>query len=237
MLDPRRITACVPYFGGLDHEHLRAVRKLETECNVPFSSIHNCPYLEIARAELVRSALLRAECEVVFFIDHDIIFDPTDVVRVAEEALERNAVVGGTYAMRKPGGQLVTGFYGPDEITFFEGGGLKDVAWIGMGFTAIPRTVLEAIGGSMPVLDAGFTKVKPLFSLMLEDGCYFGEDVSFCRRVKRAGFDIYSDTRVRLYHKGNYCYSVEDAGIIVPTSQTLKAKVPGMPGAINNAET
>ena len=41
---------------------------------------------------------------------------------------------------------------------------------------------------------------------------YLAEDFAFSERARQCGFKIYADTRIRLYHFGDYGFSWEDAG-------------------------
>lgn len=64
-------------------------------------------------------------------------------------------------------------------------------------------------------------QMRPFFRLHIEDDKYFGEDVSFCLRAHAAGVPVKIDTRIRVYHKGSYCYGLEDCGFVVPYCNTL----------------
>jgi hypothetical protein len=39
-----------------------------------------------------------------------------------------------------------------------------------------------------------------------------GEDLSFCHRMRQAGYKIVADTSIRLFHVGRWMFSWEDAG-------------------------
>ena len=70
------------------------------------------------------------------------------------------------YSMRKTGERMIGAFAdGTKEVQFFESGGLYPGKDGGLGFCAIPRRVLEAVGRDMQLLETGFSKVKPLFAL------------------------------------------------------------------------
>jgi hypothetical protein len=48
----------------------------------------------------------------------------------------------------------------------------------------------------------------------IDDGhWYLAEDYAFCQRARDAGFRIFADTSIRLWHIGTYRYGWEDAGI------------------------
>lgn len=215
---------CTPYWGAVDVDHLDSVlalRRLYPQLEQ--SRVTGCAYIDIARATLCQQALLGGY-DGVFFIDHDIVFWPPDVPQTIEAAEREQCVVSGLYSMRRTGDRLI-GTFDADvtHATFFEGGGLYPAPYSGLGFTAIPRRVLEDVGRDLPLLRTGFSEVKPMFALRCGDGWYSGEDISFFHRVKQAGHRLLVDTRPRLFHKGSYLYGVEDVQIAVPRARTLEA--------------
>lgn len=246
---------CVPVFGGWDDEQYIDVLTLHHQAGLSLIELHNMPYLDTARGILVQQAR-ELGCDGVFFLDHDIIFRPGDVVEIMNEARELDAVVGAVYNMRKTAHALIGAVDVPlgEEVGYFKAGKVYPALYTGMGFTAIPMSVFKALDGSFPLLTAAYLKDGPyharaLFSLDVNGTFYSGEDVSFCARVhglsvKRIDGDgspngddweltrtkaltdkkIFLDTRVRIFHKGSYCYGVEDHSINVPRYENLFAK-------------
>lgn len=222
----------VPYFGGKDWEHERCMRAVEKYGSPIFMTIGH-PYIDMARAKLTYDFLAweRPKLDCLLFIDHDILFNPSDVPRIIESALRLNTIVGAAYPKKNPGADLIGTFHPSiTEVTFYEGGGCYpcDDSGVGMGFTAIPRTVFEALS-ELPemaeVISAEY-RVRPFFHHLIENGVYFGEDFSFCRRALKVGFRSHLDTRIRLRHKGSYAYAVEDCGMVVPQAfETLTVKL------------
>src|SRR4029077_15279071 len=190
-------------------------------------------------------------------------------------------VVGAAYSMRRPGhmiGGIDTTKLAPNEkVVFFNGGSARPATYLGMGMTAIHRSVFERLvaradakfaaqrslldqvhaeangrqltadnsgsgSGSVPSavsrppsagehpvqsellsqleqalaqhalprLKSGISDppVVPFFSMLQLKDIYYGEDVSFCLRCHDAEIPIQIDTRVRVYHKGSYCYGL-----------------------------
>lgn len=164
---PRYLVA-TPYWGALDVEHLDCVmrfRALYPEPIVRKYRVTGCAYIDIARATAAAAAL-DGDFEGLFFIDHDIIFDPRDAVALMRQAHRLQTVVYSLYSMRTPGRRAI-GEFDPsvEQAVFFEGGGLYPGRYGGLGFAAIPRQVLLDVGRDMPELTTGFGKVKPLFAL------------------------------------------------------------------------
>lgn len=218
----------VLYYGAKDGEHERCMQTLARHPRIlHIAEISGCPYICIGRSTLAEAAL-KADVEGLLFIDHDILFDMEAVDQILESCDQTHAVVGGAYSMRSPGSKMIGGIdvHKIDRpVIFFKGGGLYPANYLGMGFTAIHRDALEKIADhhQLPFLNNGVTNtlIRPFFSLLQEEGLYFGEDVSFCRRAASAGVDIFMDTRVRLSHKGTYTYTLEDCGLVVPMLDSL----------------
>lgn len=221
----------VLYYGNVDKEHDDSMRRLEQHPRVAgFAQISGCPYICIGRSTVAEKMLaLDQDVEGLLFIDHDIIFEPDAVDRLLDSCDETRGVIGAGYPMRSPGGKMI-GAIDTDKlppgkkIIFYEGGDIYPASYLGMGFTAIHRSALEAIGRDLPYFENGVTNIpiRPFFALSREDGKWYGEDVSFCLRAHAARVRVDMDTRVRIWHKGSYTYSLEDCGIVVPLLRSLE---------------
>ncbi len=242
---------CIPSFGTLDQDQQRAVAILERAGMTVFR-MHDCPWIDIARSYLTEKALSVGKG--VFFLDHDIIFDPNDVLRLCEQALDRSAVVSGAYSMRKGGRSIIGSFdVKPGPMKFFKDGETLPAYYSGLGFSAVPESVLVGMGlaklscRALSMLmpgDSGL--IRPWYALDCSTGFYAGEDVSFTNRVhdlsvklRDAGSAehepqwemshsgrpcrVFIDTRVRLAHRGSYDYGLEDVGIVVPRFETMES--------------
>jgi hypothetical protein len=243
-----RFALCIPTFGALDLDQQAAVYALE-KVGMTVFGLHDCPWIDKARSWLTERALALGKG--VFFLDHDIIFHANDVLRLCQQALERDGVVAGAYCMRKSGKNLIGSFdVPPGPMKFFDGGDTFPAFYSGLGFAAVPRSVLEAI--ELPTLRSEALgrgvgwgeKVRPWYALDCSTGFYAGEDVSFCNRVHdlrikmmatTPGFEaqwqmthsgrparVFIDSRVRIFHRGSYDYGIEDAGIVVPRIEQLE---------------
>lgn len=214
---------CTPYWGNMDLDHLDsmlALRRLYPglQCH----RVSGCAYIDIARATLCRVVETGGYAGIMF-IDHDIVFWPPDVPALIETAEAEQCVVSGVYCMRASGDRMIGCFDASvKQVIYGEGGGLYPAPYSGLGFTAIPRKVLEDVGRDLEVVKTGFSEVRPMFALRVGDGWYSGEDISFFHRVKQAGHRLLVDTRPRLFHKGSYLYGIENVQIVVPRARTLK---------------
>lgn len=245
-------TICVPSHGSLDLEQQAALWELE-KAGMQIVEIHNCPHIDLVRSELTRIAIDELESDGLFFLDSDIIFLPKDVIEICKEAEARQDVVAAVYCMRKTAHALIgaTDVSVGTEVPFFGIGKVLPGLYSGLGFTAIPKAVIEALKRKMVRIDhSGMPgPIYPFYALDVNGNFYSGEDVSFCSRVqgltvrhipsregegtpngidwelKReespTGHRIWLDTRVRIFHKGSYHYGIEDHSMCVPRYQEL----------------
>lgn len=279
---PKKYLVGVLYYGPIDREHDRCVKALRDHPLIEnVLELTGCPYIDIGRGIIATAVLDNPELGGLLFIDHDMVFEPREAIATIESAIEADATVGAAYSMRKPGAiigavdgsKLASG----EKVVFFDGGQRFPANYLGMGMTAIPRSVLVrlveaskakkarqdvivaelegllsrvtaavAVDGTpldpsraarlfaelvpelrdedLPRLKTGISDapVVPFFSLLQRNGYYFGEDVSFCVRSHLAGIGVNLDSRIRVYHKGSYCYGLEDVGMEVPYCHRLE---------------
>ena len=251
---------CIPSFGRLDLDQHAQAWALE-KAGMTVFQIHDCAWIDQARSWLAMQALSVGKgC---FFLDHDIVFHPNDVLRLCEQALERDIVAAGAYCMRRSGKNIIGSLdVEPGFQQWFEGGSTLPAFYSGLGFAAVPHDVLDEI--ELPTLASSALSwglrgdharslhtrsIRPWFALDCSTGFYAGEDVSFCNRVhdltvkmhaREPGFEpewgmthsgrparVFIDTRVRIMHRGQYDYGIEDAGIVVPRIESMKAILTG----------
>lgn len=253
----------VLYYGAIDREHDRCVQALKQHPYVgQVLELTGCPYIDMGRSLIATAVLDKPEIGGLLFIDHDMVFDVAEVEKLIDSCEEHRSVVGAAYSMRRTG-KIIGGIDGSklpagEQVVFFDGGKVVPASYLGMGLTAIHRSVLERLvahsdavharnaeklrdlvchveagepelptlpGPDLPRLTTGISDapVVPFFSHRQQSGSYYGEDVSFCLRCHEAGVPVQLDTRVRVYHKGSYCYGLEDVGMEVPYLSRLVA--------------
>jgi hypothetical protein len=214
-MEPSRICICVPYFGGKDWEHAELIEQAKS-AGYLIERLHNYPYIDQARCLLTERAL-KHDIDVVFFIDHDMIFDVEDILSMAKEAINHNAVVSGLYLTRRAGGTAVVRLDPiPEKLLCFKAGGLYACSGLPGGFTAIPRSILEEMTVRRALLPDGKTLVRLWFfndvywPESLDYGVWLGEDSAFSKRLGEAGNKMFVDTRPRIFHKGAHKFALED---------------------------
>lgn len=274
------------YYGAVDREHDRCVKALHGQ---PFVfdvlEMTGCPYIDIGRSICATAAMDNPEIGGVLFIDHDMVFEVSEAAKVIESAEACQGVAGAAYSMRRPG-RIIGAIDGTKleagkKVVFFEGGESLPANYLGMGLTAIHRSVFERLvaasedrhslqqatlrslqtllegplathaGGvaaealdllgslakelrwkDLPRLSTGISEAAcvPFFSLLQlpssanpkTEGNYYGEDISFCIRNHDHALPVRLDTRARAYHKGTYCFGIEDVGMQVPYFDRLE---------------
>lgn len=219
----------IPYFGGIDHEHLACVKEL-TDAGVQLIKLHGCPYVDHARSFIASQFLDRTDAEVLMWIDHDIIFNAHEVEPMVDRLLASDyAVLGGAYSVKQPHGMIVGAMKDATEAVFYEPG-IHEAVGLGMGFTAVKRTALEKLTETLPKVNCPTFREKcwPFYHHIVDDVQYLGEDFSFCQRVRDAGMKVGMDVQPRVWHKGTYVYSLEDCAMGVPSSIRLPVRLHGL---------
>lgn len=159
-----------------------------------------CPYISAARAMMLRKAL-DAKATVIVFIDHDLSWEPQDLLTLIETDGD---VVAGTYRY-KYGTEEYMGsvFSGPTNrpIGRDEDGCIK-MHSIPAGFLKITRGAVSKFIAAYPELCYG-EPCSPhidLFNHGAHDGIWWGEDYAFARRWREKCGDIWLIPDLNITH-------------------------------------
>jgi len=142
----------------------------------------------------------------ILFIDTDIVWNPEDIEKLI--ALDKD-IVSGVYKSRRPlqdiqNAYVVFGKRDDGELSVYEE--LPTMPFkteaVGMGFCLIKRKVIETMIGKIPELGLpfDFIHVDEMKQKHNEESNLAGEDISFCYRAKRAGFDVWVEPSVAVAH-------------------------------------
>jgi GT2 family glycosyltransferase len=125
--------------------------------------------------------------EDLLFIDSDVVFSERDVAKVEDHLKDLDAVTGIYHIEYSPYGasifERIEGDYDfmkPEE-------GVNKIGACGAGFLGISNKVIKALG------------TEP-FSILKEGEVEHGEDISFCHRLREAGFSLWCDSSIKLGH-------------------------------------
>lgn len=126
------------------------------------------------------SLLYLAKGDFLIFIDTDMTFTTQDVERLVEQ--KKDIVCGLYFRGQPPHEPLII----KDDVIVREymSGLTIEVDACAMGFTYISRNVIEKMKEDLP-----FKRIDD-----------YGEDISFCKRAKEKGFEIYCDTSIQPKH-------------------------------------
>lgn len=154
-------------------------------------------YVARNRNDLVNTAQSNGSTHVMF-IDNDMEFKPSAIQRLVDAdkdiiAAPYNArpapgsQVTSTVKMMDDKGELITG----GGIMAFElENGLNKVGGVGTGFMLIKASVFDKLE-------------KPYFVAYEDpDGTHHTEDIEFCTKARKAGFDVWVNTTIPIGHIG-----------------------------------
>ncbi len=186
--------------------------------------------IDQGRCQMATDALAQGFDELMW-IDADVGFNPDDVDRLRAHDLP---VVCGIYAKKSV--RAIAAYVLPDtqQIVFGEEGGLMELFYGATGFLYTRREVYETIqkAQNLPVCNVWEGQGVPTVPYFLPmivpwrgGNWYLGEDFAFFERLRRAGFRIMADTRIRLRHYGGYGFSWEDAGQELPRFATFHLNI------------
>jgi hypothetical protein len=149
----------------------------------------------------------RMQGDWIIFIDDDMTFQPDAIRRLVETQIKFDLdMVGGlcfqrgephqpTMYMRETptaGNYVFLEDWAEDEVV--------EVDATGMAFVLITKRLLEAIAGEFPPFDERVNRRAPSYFRWDEKG--YGEDLTFCQDVKKAGGRIFVDTSIKTGHIG-----------------------------------
>lgn len=200
----------VPVARNIEPETEQSLRVLN-ERGYQIFQLRGGSAIDLVRSHMVTQAILNGFKETMW-IDADTDFEPDDVDRLRKLDMP---FVAGMYPTRNGSKRMVGKLLGINEqVRFGEGGGVIEVAAIGMGFTFVRIEVYDAIvnRGLVKLVAGGYDgkNVLPFFLPTVETGTYLPEDYSFCARARAAGFPPMVDTRLKIGHWGRKAYTWDD---------------------------
>lgn len=158
-----------------------------------------CPYISAARSLMLRKAL-DVKADVIVFIDHDLSWDPQDLLTLIETPGD---VVAGTYRFKKEPEEYMGGLLpDPDgRPQVREDGCLKSFC-IPAGFLKITRNAVNKFISAYPELVYG-EQCNPhidLFNHGVHNRIWYGEDYAFSRNWTEKCGDIWIVPNLNITH-------------------------------------
>ena len=192
----------IPSYDYMHAEFVKCLSALTIRLcqqGIPFDVfINNGTLVHVARDKIACKAINKNYTHVLW-LDADMIFQPTILEDLADD--DRDFVTGIAHSRRPPYAScLFSNIDDLDHLVRFEGIEYPEepfqVAGCGFACVLIKTEVLTAVQ----------LHYKTCFLPEL----LWGEDLTFCRRAKAMGYDIYADPHVRLGHIGHDVIWPED---------------------------
>ncbi|MBQ2030679.1 MAG: hypothetical protein II483_00525 [Lachnospiraceae bacterium] len=146
----------------------------------------------------------------VLWLDSDMVFDHDLLYRLSEDLDAGMDMVCGLYVTRRDKIHPVIF----KEIGYALDDETGAATPINERYSDYPKDSVfqvEACGfGGVMMKTSLLSEVKAKYGLPFSPVLGFGEDISFCLRVKELGTKIYCDSRVKLGHIGNKTYTEDD---------------------------
>jgi hypothetical protein len=162
--------------------------------------------VEVARS-VCADLFLKSECNRLFFIDSDIVWEPDEFVRILAMSTVMDVVLASYPVKRDPVQFFIHA--GEERIATNEYGCLPNIG-SGLGFTCIQRHVIEKLAEKAPkVFFADSTERIPhIFRCDVEDEKdggkrFVGEDIAFFDDVRKLGIEVKLDPTIELGHHGS----------------------------------
>lgn len=158
-----------------------------------------CPYISAARATMLRKAL-DAKADVIVFIDHDVSWQPEDLLRLIET---EGDVIAGLYRFKTPDEVRYMGVLDDKDgnVQVRKDGCIK-ATLVPAGFLKVTRNAVNKFMQAYPELMYGEASNPSvdLFNHGAHKGAWWGEDYAFSRNWIDAGGEIWVIPDVTLTH-------------------------------------
>jgi len=167
------------------------------------------PYISAARSYMLRKAL-DAGADVVVFIDHDLSWKPTDMLKLVET---EGDVVAGIYRFKKDAEEYMGVLDDIDGMPQVRGDGCIKATRVPAGFLKVTKGAVNRFMTAYPDLCYGpkFNLSVDLFNHGAHKGAWWGEDYSFSRNWIDCGGELWIVPNLSLNHhstekeySGNY---------------------------------
>jgi hypothetical protein len=156
-------------------------------------------YISWARANMLRKAL-DTQPDAVVFLDHDMSWEPADLVRLIQTPGD---VVAGTYRFKQEAEEYMgTWRTDADGFPITREDGCIRAEWVPAGFLKVTAQGVHDFMASYPELKFG-SNYRPhidLFNHGAHAGVWYGEDYAFSRRWNERGGEIWLIPNLNLIH-------------------------------------
>lgn len=159
-----------------------------------------CPYISGARATMLRKAL-DAKADVIVFIDHDLSWEPSALLRLVTAD---GGVVAGTYRFKRDEEAYMGVICDDPEtaIPITRADGCIKATRVPAGFLKVTKEAVGRFMAAYPHLCYGelYHQSVDLFNHGAHKGAWWGEDYAFSRNWIDAGGDVWILPNVDIAH-------------------------------------
>jgi hypothetical protein len=169
-----------------------------------------CPAVDRARDILI-AKFMESDCTHFMQIDADIGWYAEDILKLLAHDVD---FVGGVYPIKKEKPEFRVNFNDKRKKGLIGADGMPG------GFCLIKRNVIERMMEKYPdLVGRNLDEADEVYGLhthTVEDGVFYGEDMSFAKRARDAGIEMYVDPTINLRHwNGGTCYDHKLIGNLI----------------------
>jgi predicted O-methyltransferase YrrM len=207
-----RIAICIPNRDDFKGEVVSTVARLTWDiCGAGhqpmYLSSHSC-FIDKAR-NMLWDVVKQSEADYMLFLDSDVAVATDYSVNVIQQLIDaQKDVVVGLYVDKRPPHRLHIYDFTADGLLMNKPDWPKDQLFKidagPTGFMFISKKVMDAF---TPEVEARLG--RPFAYLDYGKPTELGEDVSFCKRLQKLGFEVWADSRLTLAHYGKEAYTTE----------------------------
>jgi hypothetical protein len=190
-------------------QHLLNVKGIGCEVKI----INGCAYLPVARNTLVAMFMKDVDATDLFFIDADVGFDASAVVKLLER---EEQIVAGIYPLKKDERGYPVQVKREDGVPLGRDG-LIEAEFLPTGFMRIKREVFEIMEKEYPELkyesnivdieNSGVDEVYDFFNMgAIGSSKWTTEDFAFCQRWRDIGGLLWVYPNIDFTHTGNKAF-------------------------------
>lgn len=176
---------------------------LLTETKFQFKFEVGCPYVSMARNNLVR-AFMASDCTDLVFIDADIGFSAESFKALIDSPEQ---VVGGAYPKKQAVEEFAVRLKTDENNRVIHENGAILAEGLATGFLKIHRSVFEQMQAAHPELSyldgATGQETFDLFGTFVKDGRWYGDDFGFCHLWEELGGKLYLLPDITFQHMGS----------------------------------
>ena len=215
----KHVVFCIPiaYFSGKPHP--KTVESLEAELPLleaagwthGLTSTNGSPYISGARADMTRRALDTFHSRLldsdpplnaIFYIDHDLSWNPGSILKVLET---EGDVVAGTYRTKEDGETYMGAiFVNEDNTPVVRGDGAIKARVAPAGFLKVTAQAIDNFMVAYPELTFGpmYSLSVDLFNHGARHRKWWGEDYAFCDRYNAKCGEVWIVPDLEITHWG-----------------------------------